>query len=196
MIQVLMAARVCALAAALAAVSACGDAGRVPAQGSEPARSFDEEAGILRVSTGDEAMNVAIDRARATVPQFVARLEDAPPGLTYLGAKVRVGDPAGMGEHIWLDDVTYTDGMIVGKLVNDAKTFPAFQAGDVVRVEPQEISDWMTVENGRACGGFTSRIVVAEASAQERAAYLKEMGIPRLPPGDAVCDDGSAGTGG
>ncbi len=118
-------------------------------------------------------------------------MRDAPPGLTYLGVKVRLGDPDGMTEHIWLYDVTLAEGAIAGKLVDSAELLPGFHAGDVVQVEPRQISDWMTVENGRACGGFTSRIMVAEMNPEERAAYFQEMGIPRLPPGDEVCDDGS-----
>ena len=195
MIQVLMAARMCILAAALVTASACGDAGPPPAQSGETARDFDGETRLLRTNPGDEGMNAAMDRARTTVPQLVARLQHAPPGLTYLGVKVRLGDPDGAGEHIWLYDVTYADGKIVGKLVDDGQLYPDFHANDVVRVDPQEISDWMTVEKDRACGGFTSRIMVAEMNAAERAAYFAEMDIPRLPPGDAVCDDGSAGTG-
>lgn len=138
-------------------------------------------------------MNAAVERARATVPELVARLEHAPPGLTYLGVKARLDGPEGVREHIWLYDVTYADGMIAGKLIDDAQMFPEFHAGNVVRVEPREISDWMTVENGRACGGFTSRIMVAEMNAEEQAAYFKEMGIPRLPSGSAICDHGPAG---
>jgi uncharacterized protein YegJ (DUF2314 family) len=178
-----MAARMCALSVALAAASGCA----------EPAREFDGETRLLRTDAGDDAMNAAVERARATVPELVARLEHAPPGLTYLGVKVRLGGHGDVREHIWLYDVTHTVGTITGKLVNDAQMFPEFRAGDVVRVEPREISDWMTVENGRACGGFTSRIMVAEMNAEERAAYFKEMRIPRLPPGSTVCDRESAG---
>lgn len=177
-----MAARMCALSVMLVG-SGCA----------EPAREFDGKTRLLRTDAGDDAMNAAVERARATVPELVARLEHAPPGLTYLGVKVRLGGPGDVGEHIWLYDVTYTDGTIAGKLIADAQMFPKFRAGDMVRVEPGEISDWMTVENGRACGGFTSRIMVAEMNAEERAAYFKEMGILRLPPGSTICDHGSAG---
>jgi uncharacterized protein YegJ (DUF2314 family) len=178
-----MAARMCALSVALVAASGCA----------ETAREFDGKTRLLRTDAGDDAMNAAVERARATVPELVGRLEHAPPGLTYLGVKVRLGGPGDVREHIWLYDVTYTGGMITGKLIGDAQMFPKFRAGDMVRVEPREISDWMTVEDGRACGGFTSRIMVAEMNVGERAAYFKEMGIPRLPPGGAICDHGAAG---
>ncbi|HEX8212455.1 MAG TPA: DUF2314 domain-containing protein [Longimicrobium sp.] len=183
-------ARTFALAAL---VVACGRGERLAAQGNARVRDDGGERPIVHIGSGNKAMNAAIHRARATVPQLIERLRHAPPGLSYLGVKVRLGEPGQAGEHIWLYDVTYTDGKFVGKLAADARMFPAFQAGHVVHVEPREITDWMTVENGRACGGFTSRIVVAELTGEQRAAYMKEVGVTRLPLGGTVCDDGSTG---
>lgn len=184
-------ARLRALVLALA--SACTPAERLPATRGEPLRDYEEGTRLLQTSPSDQAMNAAIARARSTVPRFVSRLEQARPGLTYAGVKVPLGDPDRGLEHIWLYDVTYADGKIAGRLVDDGQRYPELRAGDVVHVAPREISDWMTVEDGRACGGFTSRIVVSEMSDAGRAAYMAEMGIRRLPPGDAVCDDGSSG---
>ncbi|HEX8831026.1 MAG TPA: DUF2314 domain-containing protein [Longimicrobium sp.] len=176
-----------------ATLMVAGACGRVE-QAGKPVREFDEEKRIVHTNEDDQVMNAAIARARATAPQLIERLNHTPPGLSYLGVKAGLHGPGGVREHIWLSNVSYADGKIAGKLTEDARMFPGFNAGDVVRVEPGEISDWMTVENGRACGGFTSRIVLAEVTSEVRAAYMAEMGIPRLPPGDAVCDDGRAGT--
>jgi uncharacterized protein YegJ (DUF2314 family) len=165
-----------------ALLAACTRGDRLAAQGDTRVRDDGGKRPLVYVDSGDRAMNAAMDRARATVPQLIQRLEHAPPGLSDLGVKVRLGEPGEAGEHIWLYHVTYTGGKIVGKLADDARMFPAFDAGHVVRVEPREISDWMTVENGRACGGFTSRIVVAELTGARRAAYMKEMGRRSAPP--------------
>ncbi|HEX8390783.1 MAG TPA: DUF2314 domain-containing protein [Longimicrobium sp.] len=191
---VTMRTRLNVLAAVLVVASACGEPGRVPAPNIPPYRSFDQKTRILRVRQGDEEMNAAIDRARSTLPHLVQRLTHAPAGMTYLGVKVRLARSDGPAEFIWLEDVTYADGKIAGKLTEDAELFPEFRVGDPVRVEPGQITDWMTVENGRACGGFTQRIVMAEAGAKVLAAYLAEMGIPRLPLGDVVCDSGPTGS--
>lgn len=182
--------RVHALALASVFVIACGEARPLPAPSGVPARGFDPETRLLTTDARDQAVNAAIERARGTVPQLLQRLNDPPPGLTYVGVKVRLGDPNGEGEHIWLYDVTYADGEIAGKLTENAQLFPKFRAGDMVRVQPQEISDWMIVENGWACGGFTTRIIAEEMTAGTRATFLAELGISRLPSRDSVCDDG------
>ncbi|MFL5381352.1 MAG: DUF2314 domain-containing protein [Longimicrobiaceae bacterium] len=159
----------------------------------EPPREYDEQRRILSVTAEDEQMNAAVARARATVGEFLPRLRHPSRGLSYMGVKVRLADTQ-KGEHIWLYDLRLENGRIAGRLVDDAERFPDWKRGDEVRVEPGEISDWMTVENGRACGGFTSRVMVAQMNAEQRAAWLREMEIERLPPGGAVCDEGESGT--
>lgn len=169
------------LCAALLLASACGGADTAPR------READDEQRLLTVTAEDAEMNAAIARARATAPELLSRLRNPPPGMNYLGVKVRVGD-GDRREHIWLYDVREEGGAIVGRLTEDAVYYKQIRQGDTVRVSPGEISDWMTVENGHACGGFTARVMQPEMSAEERAAYLREMEIPRLPPGDLVCD--------
>jgi uncharacterized protein YegJ (DUF2314 family) len=166
---------------------ACGDARTQPP--AEGRRTYDEKKRMLYVEAEDREMSHAIAQARATVPEFLPRLQHPPAGQSYVGVKVRLGDGE-QGEHIWLYDVRLEDGRIAGRLVDDAEYFPDQKHGDVVRVAPAEISDWMTVENGRACGGFTSRVMVAGMDAKARAAWMREMEIERLPPGDVVCDEG------
>lgn len=183
--------RACWMAVALLTASASGEGGRVSAQGSPPPQTSSANTPIIRyVPREDPAMNAAIARARATLPQFLPRLQKPPAGQSYLGVKVRVGDRS-TGEHIWLYEVRYQGGRIVGRLVDDAELFPKFKQDDEVRVAPGEISDWMTVENGRACGGFTSRVMARSMTAEQRAAWMREMGIARLPPGDTICDQGT-----
>ena len=182
--------RVCGLAMALLAASACGNAGRSSAQGPPPQTSSGSTPIVRYVSREDQAMNAAIARARATLPQFLPRLRNPPAGQSYLGVKVRLGGESA-GEHIWLYEVRYQGGRIVGRLVDDAELFPKFKRDDEVRVAPGEITDWMTVENGLACGGFTSRIMARSMTPDQRAAWMEEMGIARLPQGDTVCDEGA-----
>lgn len=172
------------------ALGGCGGEGArtpPPEPPAENGRVYDDKARLLYVPKEDEEMSRAIARARATVPEFLPRLQHPPAGQSYLGVKVRLGNDE-EGEHIWLYDVRLEEGRIAGKLVDDAEFVPNHKHGDVVRVAPAEISDWMTVEDGRACGGFTSRVVVAQMDSAARAAWLREMEIERLPAGDAVCD--------
>ncbi|HEX6747146.1 MAG TPA: DUF2314 domain-containing protein [Longimicrobium sp.] len=145
---------------------------------------------IVDVTQDDAEMNAAIARARATSGELLARLRQPPSGMSYLGVKVQVGDDR-RGEHIWLYGVRLEGERIAGRLLDDAEYFPQYHQGDEIRVLPSEISDWMTVEDGHACGGFTARVLIPRLSPAERKEYLRSMEIPRLPPGDQVCDGGA-----
>jgi len=177
--------RVCGVAGALLGGGGC-DTGR----SSQPRRSFDEKQQIFQVSAADQAMNAAVARARATARAFLPHLRNPPQGQSYLGVKAELKGPEG-SEHIWLYDIRYEGDRIVGRLRDDAEHVAGFRQGDEVRVRPEEVSDWMTIENGQVCGGFTSRILVADLPPAERARWMQGMGVERMPEGDAVCVEGA-----
>jgi uncharacterized protein YegJ (DUF2314 family) len=174
--------RIPVLAAALLACAAVA----AKAQDGKPAPTA-SNIPIVNVKDDDAEMNAAIARARATADELAARLRRPPPAQSYLGVKVQLGDEDS-GEHIWLYDVRLEGDRIVGRLLEDAEYYPRYHRGDVIRVLPAEISDWMTVEGGRVCGGFTARVLIPRLTPGERKQYLQSMEIRRLPPGDRVCD--------
>jgi uncharacterized protein YegJ (DUF2314 family) len=178
--------RVLFLAAVLVA---CAGVGGACAQPGKKAQSSASTTGtVVRVRSEDEAMNHAIDRARAISGDLLARLRNPPATQSYLGVKVRVGGEDG-AEHIWLYGVHLEGEQIVGRLLDDAEYYPNVHRGDEMRVTPAEISDWMVIDGGRACGGFTVRVMLPMMSEAERADYFRSMEITRLPEGDRVCDN-------
>ena len=175
-------ARVCGLAVVLTSAGACGD------DGGAHGTVYDAKRQIVGVPKGDEAMDRAISHARSTVRAFLPHLQSPPAGQSYLGVKVAVGEES--AEHIWLYDTRYDAGQIVGRLRDDAEYVAGFHQGDEVRVRPEQVSDWMTIEDGHVCGGFTTRLIVAQLPPEEQARWFQGMGVQRLPQGDAVCDEG------
>jgi uncharacterized protein YegJ (DUF2314 family) len=138
----------------------------------------------------EAAADSAHARARATVDVLLAALARPSPSLTYASAQVRVANDS-LGEHIWLDSVHVSGGELVGTLSEDATGLVEFRRGMEIRVAPAEVSDWMTIENGRMCGGFVLRVDWRRLVAEERARFLRAYRVSRLPPGDRVCDDGA-----
>ena len=161
---------------------------------SEPARNASQSAAapIVNVASEETAMNHAIARARATSGELLARLRNPPATQRYLGVKARVGGVDGH-EHIWLYGVHLEGDEIVGRLMEDAEYYPDVHRDDEIRVAPSQITDWMTIDGNRACGGFTVRVMLPMMSGAERADYFRSMQISRLPAGDRVCDDGNRG---
>lgn len=130
--------------------------------------SGESNPNVIYFSGDDPEMRAAIDSARATVGFFLQRLTEPPASQTYASVKLRFGDST-LGEHIWLDSVHFDGQQLHGQLDEDAVDFPDLKAGQWVSGSPDEISDWMIVDGGIVCGGFTSRVAREHMSGAERA---------------------------
>jgi uncharacterized protein YegJ (DUF2314 family) len=124
---------------------------------------------VWEFSGNDPEMRAAIDSARRTVAVLMARLQ-APPraSQTYLSVKVRLGTDS-VGEHIWLDGVQVAGTLLRGQLNEDAVAIEGAKAGQWVTVRPDSISDWMIIDSGVLCGGYTVRVERSRLSDADRA---------------------------
>jgi uncharacterized protein YegJ (DUF2314 family) len=82
----------------------------------------------------------------------------------------------GGAEHVWIARVRYENGEFVGTLDNHPRADIGVRAGDTVRVQPSQISDWKLVEHGQLVGGFTIRYFRDRMSPKDRAAL--DAGLP------------------
>lgn len=161
-------------AAALLLLPACSkkDSGVVKRPG-EPdyVRAFDEKL-----------MDRAIQKAKDTKQEFIDTLQSKRPGTGDFAIKKPF--PAGAGhEHIWLNEVSW-DGKAFTATINDEPVdTKAVKLGDRVQVTPEEISDWMYVENGVLKGGYTIRVLHYQASPEEQKEFLKHVPFS-IPPID------------
>lgn len=128
----------------------------------------------ISVAADDAELNGAIDRARAEVSTFLARLEKPRPGDSDFAFKapVRDGDRV---EHFWLGNVRHESGHLVGTIANDPELVRTVKLGDHRRVPVNEISDWMFVSDGRLVGGYTTRVMLRRLGEDERKATLASL---------------------
>ena len=77
-------------------------------------------------------------------------------------------------EHLWLADVTISGNRFVGYVDNQPTKIKGLKMGERVSVDPNEISDWAYIQNGRLIGGYTIRVLYMELSPGRRAALEKE----------------------
>ncbi len=75
---------------------------------------------------------------------------------------------------MWLSDITFKGNRFHGYIDNIPRKIKGVKMGDKVSVNPNEISDWAFVENGRLVGGYTIRVLYSELSPEGRAALEKE----------------------
>ena len=116
---------------------------------------------------------VALQKAHATLPDFIKALKKPKPSQSQFSVKCGVADE-GKTRHVWLDDVTFDGKKFHGKLGNRVMDKNA-KPGSRVDVMPDGVSDWMYIENGKLIGGYTLRAMRDSLSPQEKKDFDKTL---------------------
>jgi uncharacterized protein YegJ (DUF2314 family) len=131
------------------------------------------EPEVYRVENEHAAMRKAVDEARKTVSQFIKAVQHPAAGQTDFEIKkpfVQGNDV----EHIWLSEVEYVGGRFKGKVDNEPTKIHGVKMGQAVSVNPDEISDWAYVDNGKLVGGYTIRAHYNELSPAEKKEFQRQ----------------------
>jgi uncharacterized protein YegJ (DUF2314 family) len=133
------------------------------------------ESRCFRVADDNKEMAEAVEKANKTLNQFVDALKSPKSNQTCFAVKKPFieGDKV---EHIWVSDVTFDGKVFRGKIDNEPEDVKRVHLGDTVTVRPQEISDWMFVQNGRLVGGYTVRCSCQGMTAADKKQFEAETG--------------------
>jgi uncharacterized protein YegJ (DUF2314 family) len=126
-----------------------------------------------QVPSDHAAMRRAVHEARRTVKKFIVALRHPAPGQTDFEVK----KPFIQGnevEHIWLSDVQFVGNRFQGRVDNQPRKIRGLKLGQLVSVNPDEISDWLYVDNGRLVGGYTVRVHYSELSPEQKQEFDRE----------------------
>lgn len=122
----------------------------------------------------DTELEAAIERARGSLDDFLARITTSHAERTFVAVKVRFSPPGESAQDIWVDEVTYAGGVLRGLIGDDVPSL-RLEAGETIRVEEEDIVDWMIVEDGKLVGGYTIRLAVQRMSPEEREKFLETL---------------------
>lgn len=126
------------------------------------------------VVSGDSELDAAIAQARGSLDEFVTRIATAHANRTFVAVKVRFTPPGEPPQEIWVDEVTYTNGVFRGNMGDDIPSL-RLEAGEKITIDEQDIVDWMIVEDGKLVGGYTIRLAVQRMSPEERERFLETL---------------------
>jgi uncharacterized protein YegJ (DUF2314 family) len=70
-----------------------------------------------------------------------------------------------------LSDVKLVGGRFQGKVDNVPEKINGLKLGQVVSVNPDEISDWVYINNGKLVGGYTIRAHYNELTPEQKKAF-------------------------
>ena len=131
------------------------------------------DAAMYTVKDDDMQLEHATRHARRTVGEFITALRSPQPGQHDFLVKKLFISKDGHAEHIWLADVKFTGNRFVGSVDNKPNAIPGLKVGAQASVNPDEITDWSYVDNGKLVGGYTIRVLYAEMSPEERQDFEK-----------------------
>jgi uncharacterized protein YegJ (DUF2314 family) len=151
---------------------------------------------VFWVPGDDPDMEQAAQMARHTFRYFYRELSwenrRIVPGLELAAVKIAFEDPPEMRSHaddelereyMWVMEIEFDGKLIHGTLQNDPHSLKSFKAGDRVRVPGKQMFDWMYVQLGEVCGGFTIDKMRSRMGKSERKSHDKAWGLDFGPPG-------------
>ncbi|MEO8148324.1 MAG: DUF2314 domain-containing protein [Bacteroidia bacterium] len=131
---------------------------------------------VYGVSDEDKEMNDAIKKANETLNQFNHALKSNDSTYKYFALKTRSTTPNG-GEHIWVSNIEIKDNDYFGVIDNLPQSTTEVKIGDTIKIENNNISDWMYIESNKLVGGFTIRVLRTRMNETEKKQFDKECGF-------------------
>ncbi len=133
------------------------------------------EPDCIQVTDDNQVMAQAVQKARNTTKKFIAALRSPKSSQTRFAVKKPFieGDKV---EHLWINELTFDGKVFHGKVDNEPVDIKGVRLGDEVSVSPNEISDWMYVQDGKLVGGYTICAVCRNLSPAEKKQFEQDAG--------------------
>jgi uncharacterized protein YegJ (DUF2314 family) len=119
-------------------------------------------------------LDAAIAQARDSLTTFTSTIATPHADRTFVAVKVRFFSPDASSQDIWVDEVTYKDGVFRGSMGDDIPSLK-LEMGEKITVKETDIVDWMIVQDGKLMGGYTIRLAVKQMSPEERERFLETL---------------------
>lgn len=166
-------------------LSSCGD--NEEAIMSENIEQASDEPQFVALGRNDPDMESAYGRASETIEDLKRHLDLGDDRLCSVKLRFRDPDESDrLGEDcfvfIWLYDVRWhaEEGTFSAEFFELPKEFEKWHhVGERLRIEPEDIFDWMVIDAGKLYGGWTLRVARERISSDEREDYDSYIGVSR-----------------
>lgn len=114
---------------------------------------------VVMVDADDAEMRAAEQVARDNLDEFIGALKNPAPGQESFAVKVKFVDGDDV-EFMWLNELRIEKGNFVGVVNNDPQLVANVAIGDQRTVTPEEVTDWLFIDNGKMRGGYTVDVLM------------------------------------
>ena len=130
-----------------------------------------DSTNIIIVQQDDDEMSAAISMAKSSLNQFDSALLSKKSRYNSFSLKVRFPYGDNSGEHIWLSDITKYKDEYMGIVNNEPEYVSTLKLYDTIKINKNNISDWMYLDKKILKGGFTIKLLRKRMSSGERAQF-------------------------
>jgi uncharacterized protein YegJ (DUF2314 family) len=128
------------------------------------------------IESEDAEMHAAIQKAQASLDQFLAIQAQPPKGASGFKLKVKFTDGQA-SEHMWVIPFKQVKGKFVGTLADEPEYVSNVRNGQQVTFPRASITDWGYVLDGKQKGSFTVCVVFKHMPAAEVKHYREQYGF-------------------
>ena len=129
--------------------------------------------GYQQVAEEDKQMDRAVEHAQRSLGFFMAVLRAKKDGDSQFEIKKPFVDGDRV-EHLWISAVTFDGKNFHGRINNKPLEVKNVRFGERVTVAPKDVSDWMFLKDGKLMGGYTTRVLYARLSPEDKAQFDRE----------------------
>ena len=129
---------------------------------------------VVATNPNDSEMNLAIERARETLPEFWKALSEENEGDHSFNIKVGLPADNGGVEHIWVDSLSEKGSEIIGVLINVPLHLSEYKLGDSVSFTTSQVTDWQYFRDGKSEGNHVTKVLLKQMSS-EKADEIKKL---------------------
>lgn len=127
----------------------------------------------VHVTDDHKEMAEAVQKARKTMDKFIAALRSPQSSQSRFSVKKPFIE-GNKVEHLWVNEVSFDGRRFHGKVDNEPVDIKGVKLGDEVTVSPEEISDWMFVQNDQLIGGYTIQAMSCHLSPAEKKQFEED----------------------
>lgn len=135
---------------------------------------FYKDLNHFKILSEEEKMFLSIEKAKNTLHYFVKVIINPTQNQANFSIKAKLKDNL-KEENLWINNVKYDNGIFEGIVGNYPKVIKNVKFGSVIRVNIDDVIDWMFIDNKRLIGGYSIRVARSIMSEQDRNKFDKSL---------------------
>lgn len=132
-------------------------------------------------NTGDEEYGVAVPRhdpdmeratltAQQALDDFIRRTKSPSTTQQYQAVKIK-SSRAGLDEYVWVPIVAFDQGDFLAAADEQQSSSAQPTPNNPVHISPDQVLDWMVVDDGKLVGGYSIRVMRAKMDPEQRRKF-------------------------